>query len=153
MQMCAIFSSLVAHGRTVVLLNGVMFLEARSGFLDRCDRAVTAINERYSYVPRTAIVVVTHAAGCIGIARGLANVTLQDVNPAAPCSIMRLTRSEQTDIWNLDHYAKEGALNAYTGHISDAGTTTRPWNNFGDKKVNRGYTGPPQETVVAKEEL
>ena len=117
--------------------------EPRSDFLNRCDRGIEALNQRYPYRPHTAIVIVTHAAACVGLSRAAANVTLQDINAAGPCSIFRLSRTLQTNVWEIDHYAKEGAFNGYMGHITDKGTYTHPWNNFGDKSINNGYTGPP----------
>ena len=127
--------------------------EARADFLTRCDKAVMGMNHRFPYSPRSAIVVVTHAAACIGISRAASNMTLQDVNAVGPCSVTRLTRTSNTPIWNLDHYAKEGGLNGYVAHLKDMGTFTHPWNNFGDKDVNKGYTGPPQDRKKAKSEL
>lgn len=102
-----------------------------------------ALHRRFKYEPGTAIVVVTHAAACIGLCRAAANVTLQDVRAAGPCSIFRLTRTSETEVWDLDHYSKENAMNGYAGHVSDMGPHTTPWNHFGDKSVNLGYTGPP----------
>lgn len=118
--------------------------ERRSEFLARCDRAVAALNSRFHFRPRTAIVIVSHAAACVGLARAAANATLQDLNPAGPCGIYRLTRTSQTPVWDLDHYSSNG-MNAYSKHLSDVGNTTVPWNHFGDKEVNKGYTGPPME--------
>ncbi len=118
-------------------------VEPRSEFLSRCDRGMEAFHRRFPYSPGTAIVMVTHAAACIGICRAAANATLQDVCAAGPCSIFRLTRSCQTHVWELDHHSKENAMNGYTGHIRDMGSFTTPWNHFGDKSVNHGYTGPP----------
>jgi hypothetical protein len=111
--------------------------------LNRCDNAIKKFNRRYSYSPGTAFVIVTHAAACIGLSRAASNTTLQEVHAAGPCSIFRLTRTSATDLWDLDHFSKENALNGYRKHITDMGTFTYPWNNFGDKAVNRGYTGPP----------
>jgi broad specificity phosphatase PhoE len=122
--------------------------ETRADFLPRCDRAIAGINKRFPYSPRTAIVVVTHAAACIGLARAAANVTLQDVNAAGPCSVTKLTRTSDAPSWNLDHYAKEGGINGYVAHLKVLGKYTYPWNNFGDKKVNNGYTGPPRDDKV-----
>ena len=117
--------------------------EPRSKFLNRCNRGIDALNRRFPYTPGTAIVLVTHAAACVGLARAAANVTLQDVCAAGPCSVFRMTRTHQTQVWELDHYSKEHAMNGYSGHISDMGPYTTPWNHFGDKSVNQGYTGPP----------
>ena len=117
--------------------------EARADFLGRCDRAMESLNKRFVFCPQTAIVIVSHAAACVGLARAGANVTLQEVNPPGPCSIFRLTRTSNTQAWDLDHYADKTGFNGKSDHLSDTGTTTVPWNNFGDKSVNKGYTGPP----------
>lgn len=117
--------------------------EARSDFLGRCDRAMDSLNQRFSFRPRTAIVIVSHAAACVGLARAGAKVELQDVNPPGPCSVYKLTRTSDTDVWDLDHYADKAGFNAYSKHLSVIGKTTVPWNNFGDKSINKGYTGPP----------
>jgi broad specificity phosphatase PhoE len=119
--------------------------EPRSEFLARCDRAIAALNRCFHFRPRSAIVIVSHAAACVGLARAAANATLQDVNPAGPCGIYRLTRTSETSLWDLDHYSSANGMNAYSKHLSDVGTTTVPWNHFGDKKLNKGYTGPPME--------
>jgi hypothetical protein len=116
--------------------------ESRQGFIQRCDRVANAFNLRYAYSPRTAIVVVTHAAACVALSKSLANATLEDVNAAGPCSIFRLARTSDTPVWNLDHCDKKNGFNGFMGHISEKGSTTVPWNHFGDKKVNGGYTGP-----------
>lgn len=135
-------SALKGHGLNFL----VMIVEPRSEFLGRCDRAVTALNERFPFRPRTAIVIVSHAAACVGLTRAAANATLQDVNAAGPCSIFRLERSSSSgDVWELPHYATKSGMNAYSEHLSEIGTTTVPWNHFGDKKINKGYTGPPIE--------
>lgn len=102
-----------------------------------------ALNQRFTYSPRTAIVIVSHAAGCVALARAAADSTLQDINPAGPCGVFRLTRTSNKEAWDLDHYGKVGGFNGHTAHLSDMGTTTVPWNHFGDKSVNKGYTGPP----------
>jgi len=100
-------------------------------------------HKRYTYKPRTAIVIVSHAAGVIALTRAVSQLTFQDINPAGPCGVFRLTRTSNTDKWDLDHYAMAGGLNGHTAHLTTMGNFTVPWNNFGDKKVNKGYTGPP----------
>jgi broad specificity phosphatase PhoE len=122
-------------------------------FMSRCDRTIACIHKRFPYSPRTAIVVVTHAAVCIGLARAaVANATLQDINAAGPCSVTKLTRTSDTPSWNLDHYAKEGGMNGHVAHLKTLGKGyTYPWNNFGDKKVNNGYTGPPRDDEARTE--
>lgn len=120
--------------------------EARSDFLGRCDRAMDSVNQRYDFQPRSAIVIVSHAAACVGLARAASKLTLQEVNPPGPCSVYRLTRTSNTDVWDLDHYSEKTGFNAYSKHLSVIGNTTVPWNNFGDKSINKGYTGPPWST-------
>lgn len=120
--------------------------EARVNFLDRCNRAMDSLNQRYTYRPGTAIVIVSHAAACVGLARAGANAGLQDVMPPGPCSVFRLTRTSDTPVWDLDHYADKKGFNGKNNHLSEIGTNTVPWNNFGDKAINKGYTGPPIPT-------
>ena len=98
--------------------------EPRSEFLGRCDRAVAALNKRFPFSPRTAIVIVSHAAACVGLARAAANASLQEINPAGPCGIYRLTRTSDTEMWDLDHYSDKKGLNAYSNHLSDRGVHT-----------------------------
>lgn len=116
--------------------------EPRTLFHARCERAISAINTRFPYRPRSVLVVVTHAAACIGLARAAANLTLADITPAAPCSVFRLTRSSSTPIWEIDAHDAPMSMNGHVGHLSDLGGNTVPWNHFGDKAVHRGYTGP-----------
>ena len=85
----------------------------------------------------------THAAGCVGLAKAAAGKKLQDVNASPPCGIYRLTRTSNDKIWDMDHWSKENGLNGYCKHITDMGEFTIPWNNFGPKDVNDGYSGPP----------
>lgn len=120
--------------------------EARSNFLARCDRAMDSLNSRFSYRPKSAIVIVSHAAACVGLARAAAQVTLQDVMPPGPCSVYKLTRTSNSPAWDLDHYSDKTGFNAHSKHLSVIGNTTVPWNNFGDKSINKGYTGPPIAT-------
>jgi len=119
--------------------------EPRSEFHDRCAKAIKAINRRFPYRPRTAIVAVTHAAGCIGLSKAAAQLALQDVTPACPCGVYRLTRTSDTETWRLDPHDVPGSMNGYVDHLSSGGLrgSTVPWNNFGDKKNHAGYTGPP----------
>jgi len=35
-------------------------------------------------------------------------------------------------------------MNGFIGHMKDVGTFTRPWNNFGNRDIDNGYTGPPK---------
>ena len=125
--------------------------EPRSEFHNRCNRAIQSINKRHSFVPRSALVVVTHAAACIGLCKAATNMTFQEITPAGPCSIFRLTRTSDTDPWSLDPHNAPGGLNGHTDHISDKGDKTPPWNNFGDKLIHRGYTGPPTSRFAPPE--
>lgn len=127
--------------------------EPRSKFHSRCERAIQLLNKRFPYRPGTALVVVTHAAACIGLCKAAIQGQLQDVTPAAPCSVYRLTRNSPTQtVWDLDPHDAVGSLNGHSDHISDLGTNTVPWNNFGDKMIHGGYTGP-QNSRFAPAEL
>jgi len=117
--------------------------ESREQFLQRCNGVIDAINTRFPFCPKTAVVIVTHAAGCIALAKAATGLNLQEINTASPCSVYHLTRSCQVNCWDLDHFSKPDTGNGYTGHLSDLGTHTTPWNHFGNKQVNGGYTGPP----------
>lgn len=90
---------------------------------------------------------VSHAAGCIALAKTLANKELQDITPAGPCSIYGLSRTSDTSIWALDPHDKPQGLNGYTEHLSRIGSTTLPWNNFGDG-TSKFYTGPPTSRLA-----
>lgn len=133
--------------------------EARDALLGRCEKAMKLFHWRYPYSPRTAFVIVTHAAACIGIAKAAAGLTVQDITPAAPCGIYQLTRRSQTEVWHLDPHDAEGTRNGFIDHLSDLGTSTKIWNHFGDKRINFGYTGPinsrfaPEPTIETNEEL
>lgn len=117
-------------------------LEPRSEFFLRCQRSVDCLHERYIYKPRQVLVMVSHAAGCIALAKTFTQQTLQDITPAGPCSIYRLTRTSDTSVWTLDPHNKPQGMNGYTEHLSEMGSATVPWNNFGDG-TTKFYTGPP----------
>lgn len=124
--------------------------ESRGEFLDRCEDVVRRLNKKYqpgepSTTPTQprVIVIVTHAAGCVAMAKSAARKELQDINAAPPCGIYRLDRTGDSEIWDIAHYSKEGGMNGYTDHLECIGETTKGWNHFGDDKVNNGYTGPP----------
>jgi broad specificity phosphatase PhoE len=125
--------------------------EPRSEFHGRCERAIHALNQRYCFKPRSALVVVSHAAACIGLARAAANLTLTDITPAAPCTIFRLSRTDNSATWQMDQHDAVNSLNGHTSHLSDLGSTTVPWNHFGDKAIHRGYTGPPTSRFAPKD--
>lgn len=133
--------------------------EDRGRFLDRCDEVVHQLNGRYQLEVTTeggeereynnaprVIIIVTHAAGCVGLTRSASGLELQDINPSPPCGIYRLDKVNNANTWDIDHHSKEGGMNGYTKHITcGIGGTTVPWNNFGDRKIDNGYTGPPIE--------
>lgn len=116
--------------------------EPRSEFHNRCQKAAAAINRRYPFQPKSAIIAVTHAAGCIGLSAAFTNKSISDITPAAPCSIYRLTRTSDTSIWDMEPHDLENGMNGQTSHLSDMGQSTVPWNHFGDKNHFKGYTGP-----------
>ena len=115
-------------------------------FLSRCDEAMKHISSAYPCEDEKnrVLIVVTHAACCIGLVKSATGMALQDINAASPCSIFKLTRKPRDTKWGIDHFSKEGGMNGFTDHMDDIGTMTRPWNNFGDKKVDNGWTGPPK---------
>jgi len=125
--------------------------EPRSEFMDRCQRSIDCFHEKYRYKPRQVFVMVTHAAGCIALAKTLTKLNLSDITPAGPCSIYGYTRTSNTDVWEMDEHDNLDGFNGYTGHLSDMGSATVPWNNFGDGKV-KFYTGPPSSRFAPKEE-
>ena len=125
--------------------------EPRSEFHGRCQRTIKGLNKRFPFSPRSAIVAVSHAAGCIGLVRAATNLTFQDITPAAPCSVYRLTRSSDDDVWSIDAHDAPNSLNGHTDHMSDLLGATIPWNNFGDKSINKGYTGPSTSRFAPKD--
>lgn len=108
----------------------------------RCQKTVDTLHRRYPFKARQILVMVSHAAGCVALAKTLTKLSLSDITPAAPCSIYGFSRTDNTDIWSLDPHDEMDGLNGYTGHISKVGSSTVPWNNFGDGKT-KFYTGPP----------
>ena len=99
------------------------------------------LQEAYPYSPRTALVLVTHAAGSVGLTKAATGLELNQIHPAGPCSLYWLTRTTpQQRQWKLQR-----GFNGHVGHLSDRGTlTTSPWNHFGEKDdAYNGYTGPP----------
>jgi broad specificity phosphatase PhoE len=121
--------------------------EDRTIFFQRCEDSMKCINKEFfesfdKGKQHRVILVVTHAACCIGLVRAATGLDPSEINPAAPCGIYKLTRSRGDEKWNIDHYSKTDGLNGFTGHLEDLGTSTKPWNHFGDKDVDDGYTGP-----------
>jgi broad specificity phosphatase PhoE len=125
--------------------------EPRRDFFARCQRSVDCLHGRFPHKPGQVLVAVSHAAGCIALARTLTKLTLQDITPAGPCSIFGLWRESDTDVWTIDPHDKPGGLNGYTDHLSERGSTTRPWNNFGNG-TEKFYTGPPTSRFATLQE-
>ena len=129
--------------------------ESVDEFLKRCEDAMEHLEKEHGSKP--VLILVTHAACCIGLAKAATKLTLQDVNPAAPCSIYRLKRQKSTastettpSAWEMDHHSTENGFNGFTGHLKDDLGNTFPWNHFGRNEQNRGevgagYTGPLQK--------
>jgi broad specificity phosphatase PhoE len=117
--------------------------EPRSQFQARCERAMAEMSQRYPYRPGTVLVVVSHAAGCIGMASAASQRPISQITPASPCSVYRLTRTNDTGPWTLDDHDADGSMNGYTGHMANVGSHTVAWNHFANKSVFEGYTGPP----------
>merc|ERR1712176_1431645 len=92
-------------------------------------------NDRYPYKPKEVFFMVSHAAGCIGMAKALTGLPLNEITPAGPCSIYMFSRTSGSKTWSLDPHDQPGSMNGYTEHLSDMGANTIPWNNFGDGKI------------------
>lgn len=119
--------------------------EDKARFFQRCEDAMASITKEFEINEgnrNRVIIVVTHAACCIGLVRAATGLHTSEINPASPCGIYQLTRKKVDEKWNIDHFSKAAGLNGYTGHLEDVGTCTKPWNHFGDKDVDDGYTGP-----------
>lgn len=104
-------------------------------FLPRCEKAMEAINQRFKYAPKTSIIIVTHAAGCIGLAASAAKVTIDEVNAAAPCSIFKLTRTSDDETWKIC-----SSCHGYKDHMTAMGKKTWPWHFSGfitDEKTEK----------------
>uniref|UniRef100_A0A7S3DSP5 Phosphoglycerate mutase-like protein n=1 Tax=Entomoneis paludosa TaxID=265537 RepID=A0A7S3DSP5_9STRA len=117
--------------------------EPRSAFEGRCRATLDALHKRHTYKPKTALILVSHAACCASFAYLASNQTLQDITPAAPCSLYHLQRFENTPIWALDAHDAPSSKNGFSDHLAAIGSNTVPWNHFGDKSKHLGYTGPP----------
>jgi len=122
-------------------------------FLSRCARSIRTMNTKYSqkdHAP-SAIVVVTHAGSCIGMAAAATGRQIGEINPAPPCGIYALTLSdavepaEKTAIWDMDSWEVVDGMNGYAGHISNFSEETFPWNHFG---TDGTYSGPPKDYEV-----
>jgi hypothetical protein len=125
--------------------------EPRSKFMERCQESINCIHKRHPYKPRQVLVLVSHAAGCIALAKTLTKLKLSDITPAGPCSIFGFTRTSDTDVWSVDSHDDLNGYNGFTGHLSEMGSATVPWNNFGDGKT-KFYTGPPDSRFAPKKE-
>ena len=116
--------------------------EARDKFQQRCQDAIDKLDQRHPFKGGQVLVIVTHAAGAIMLSKVLTGGELHDVTPAGPCSIYGLTRTADSgNTWKLDKHDKPNGFNGYTNHLSKQGSTTVPWNSFGDGKL-KFYTGP-----------
>ena len=117
--------------------------EARDKFQQRCQDAIDKLDTRYPFKGGQVLVIVTHAAGCVMLSKVLTKGELHDITPAGPCSIYGFTRTKDAgNVWTLDPHDKPDGFNGYTAHLAEQGSTTVPWNNFGDGKI-KFYTGPP----------
>lgn len=120
--------------------------EGKDAFIERCQKAIEALNKNYPYQgENSAIIIVSHAAGCVALAAAAAGKDITEMNCAGPCCIFRLDRTDNTSQWNIDHHSLKDGMNGYTGHISDSGVHTIPWNHFAKrtKENPSGYSGPP----------
>ncbi|GAX24774.1 transcription factor C subunit 7 [Fistulifera solaris] len=116
--------------------------EPKSMFRNRCKKAADLLMKQYPVERYPVLVLITHAAGCVGLSSATSDSPLEAITPAAPCGIYRLTRSSSQSLWTLPSH--DDMWNGHTDHLSDIGRHTTPWNHFGDKKsTNLGYTGPP----------
>lgn len=114
--------------------------ESRPEFIARCEKSIQELNKKYPYKPNSVIIIVTHAAGCVVLSKAAAGGELSDINAASPCGVFGLTRTSDSECWDLDKYDKEGGMNGYSAHLSDLGKHTIPWNHLGPKGA---YSGPP----------
>lgn len=94
---------------------------------------------------------VSHAAGCIALAKTLTKLDLTDITPAGPCSIYGFTRTSDSEVWSIDPHDDLSGHNGFTGHLAEMGSATPPWNNFGDGKV-KFYTGPKTSRFAPKDQ-
>jgi hypothetical protein len=117
--------------------------------MDRCQRSINAFHKKQPYKPKQVFAMVSHAAGCIALAKTLTKLDFSEITPAGPCSIYGFTRTNETETWTLDAHDKLDGFNGYTGHLSEMGSATVPWNNFGDGKT-KFYTGPPTSRFAPK---
>lgn len=112
--------------------------ESQIKFQNRCQRTLDALHERHSYQPKSVLVVVTHAAVCIGLVAAASQNPMRDIAPAAPCSIYQLLRWDNEPRWYVDPHDAMNTMNGYTQHLSTLGRT-EPWHYFGK---DDSYSGP-----------
>ena len=125
--------------------------ETKVESLARFERVIEAIHAAYPFKENQVLVIVTHAAACIGLVKAATGKAFQEITPAGPCSIFRLDRgSAGQTLWDIDDYATPGGMNGYVSHVTEAGRHTIPWNNYGPKSKESGgsiYTGPPRSEI------
>lgn len=124
--------------------------EPRSAFFDRCQNVSKAFNKKYPFKPKQVFFMVSHAAGCIAMSKALTGLPLDEITPAGPCSIYMFSRTKASETWTLDPHDMPNSMNGYTSHLSNMGTATVPWNNFGDGDT-KFYTGPKNSRFAPKE--
>ena len=124
--------------------------ETREQFFDRCQQVMQTLHKHHAYRPKSVVVIVTHAAACIGLTQAATQCALSDINPATPCGLYRLTRTRNTPVWTMDACDCQTAtaagynFNGHASHVSSLAGKTVAWNHFGDRRNSaRGYTGPP----------
>jgi hypothetical protein len=142
LPICSIFPHNIKH----------ISVEPRSEFMKRCQRSVDCIHKKYPYKPRQVNVMVSHAAGCVALTKTLTKLDFNEITPAGPCSIFAFTRRSDTEIWEIDAHDKVDGFNGYNKHLSEMGSATKPWNNFGDGTI-KFYTGPPTSRFAPKDEV
>mmetsp|Transcript_12460 Transcript_12460/g.29214 ORF Transcript_12460/g.29214 Transcript_12460/m.29214 type:complete len:273 (+) Transcript_12460:49-867(+) len=124
--------------------------EPRSAFMERCERVAEAFDQRHPYKPRQVFFMVSHAAGCVAMSKALSGLELNEITPAGPCSIYMFSRTSGSEKWSLDPHDQPNSMNGYTGHLSNMGTKTLPWNHFGDG-TKKFYTGPKNSRLAPPE--
>ena len=137
--------------------------ESKEESLIRFQRVMEAIHQTYYNDCRPTnnpqvLIIVTHAAACIGIVKAATGKELHEITPAGPCSVYRLQKktteidgSNNRHFWDIDPYWRipEG-LNGHMQHITNAGQVTIPWNNYGPRcpiTKRSKYTGPPRSEI------
>lgn len=114
--------------------------ENSRAFGERCEQVASKIGGFFPlhHHSNKALVIVTHAAACVGIAEAVApsGTSWADISPAAPCGVYRLSRTLTKDqeqkpriIDMRDKLTADGRpnLNGYIGHLSTACGSTKAW--------------------------